>query len=616
MKRFKIPTFFTSHLSLFSLIGILLVMGTIGTAAQKLEVSPTSVSTSTDDYFELKYSIKNEKIKDWQAPNLKDFVILGGPNRSSAMQVVNGSMSSAESITYILQAKKSGTFAIPSARITTNKGKSLRSEKVKVIVGKGSKPNASARSAGGQQGGTQSGKLATNKQIFLRIVTDTTHYYSGQQVTTKYRLYTLLDISNYNITVAPNLTGFWVQDITPNRLASNQTVTIDDRVYHYYDLKTYALFPQGSGRLEIDPMEVDVSARFADQSGRRDFFGRPFFSSKNFRVTSDTLAINIVPTPKENKPENYTGAVGQFTLRANIDRRNLKANEAVKYIFTLMGAGNIMLTELPNPEFSDKFESFEPVETEDIYSKGQNIKGKKVYEYTVIPTEEGQHQLPVVQFSYFDPELKSYQTIGAGGYKLNVAKGDGTTTTTIVSDNGLHPLKNTTSLAKMGFEFFNSPVFWTLFASPFFLLPFLIRRHKQAIIDLGDVQTQIRNNANKVAIGRLVNAKEQMKSGNKKAFYDEVIHSIWGYLGNKLGMKTSDLSKQNIAMVLHQNEVGEEQVEKLLDTIKYCEMAVFAPVADADNLKGTYDDSIELISQLEQALNKQKEELPIQDHSV
>lgn len=578
------------------------------TLAQKLQVSPQQTEVGQQETFQVVYSVENANFSDFQAPDFSKFHIVGGPNRSQSMQIVNGKTSQQVSLTYVLQPKKNGTFTIPPATATIN-GKSVRSGKVKVTVTAGGKKSPSARQspAGrtpqGQQN-TQSGgtrEIDLEEGIFLTIAADTNQVYQGQQISISYRLYTAIDITNYDISGVPALTGFWVQDQTPDRLVARGREVIDDITYTTYDLKEYALFPQRSGSLEIDPMQVEITGRIPDTRRRNSFFQT--YRSVRVDRTCDPLPITALPFPEEGKPESFNGAVGQFQMTARTDAQQVKAGESVKLTVQINGTGNIKLIEAPSIIIPENFDSFDPIIKDDIYERGNKVAGTKIFEYTLIPTKPGNVLIPKVTFSYFNPETKTYQTLNSPNLRLTVGKGDGTFVTTTDDEMGiLRPIKQSVKAYQKGGSFFTSPLFWSFMALPFVLFPVFYYVHRRREDELADVVSYKRKRANKVALQRLSEAKTLMGQGEKKPFYNEVIRAIWGYLDERLNIPMSELSQDKIRSILMDNNVPEPHIAKLLQTITYCEMALFAPVKDADNLEGTYQNTLELVADIEEAL--------------
>lgn len=565
-------------------------------AGQSFSVSPTTVTTTTSEYFNIKYTLKDGSLEDFQAPSFANFSIVGGPNRSQTMSISNGAMNRSVTIEYILLAKKSGTFTLPAATVTVN-GKSLRSKKVTVKVNKG-KSNSSKGNNNNQTATKTAQDL--EEMVFLRIITDTTSFYQGQQVTVKYRLYTTVNITDYTVAENPALTGFWVQDLTPSRLKAGQREVIDEVEYTTYDLKTYALFPQRPGTLIVDPMGLEVEAKLPTQ--RRTMFGFGY-TMKHLTLKSDTAKLTIYPLPKEEKPENFGGAVGKYRLTATLDKRNTKVNDAITLKVSISGQGNIKLIDAPKLNLPEAFETFDPQIAEDIYPKGNVVNGRKTFTYTLMPSEKGKFMLEGINYGYFDPETKTYSILSSPKQQIYVAAADAVNDPNLPETrNALSGINNAQHLHQKDNYFFNSLYFWILFILPFVGFPIALISYQKQQVLASDVVGMKRKKANLVAKQRLSVAQSYLKSNDKRAFYNEVIHAIWGYLGDKLNMKLGELDKPKIKQVLEKHQIDSVTIEKVVSTIDYCEMALFAPVKDADNLKETYQNSIQLISDIDEQL--------------
>ena len=593
--------------------------------AQEFSVSPREVKVGINEYFQINYTLTEEGLADFQAPSLLNFKIVSGPNESSStsMTMSNGqvSMSKKTGISYTLMPKKTGKFTIPAATVTTVNKKTLRSEKINVRVIQGS-TGQGQKFRGRQPGGgnwpfppqtpqqqrrkqstqksSQTQKVDTDQPVFLRIVVDTNTVYQGQQVNVHYRLYTIRDISSYNLENNPSFTGFWVQDMTPNRLSAKGRVEIDKVGYTFYDMKTYALFPQRTGELSLDPLELTVQAKIPLAGKQRSWFQQ--YTTKEFRLNSDTISLNVLPLPEEGKPDNFTGAVGQFRMNGKLDRRKVKANEAISLDMTISGKGNIKLLEMPNAKFPPSFEVFEPVVSENINTGGNVISGDKYFEYTIIPNQEGNYDLPRMTFPYFDPEAGEYKELQLPLYKIIVEKGEGVPEAVQNKKLELKELKTNTRLTSRGKYFFASLPFWGLLLLPFILFPWYYNKHKKLMAELADVEGIKRRQANQVALNKLAQAKVFQEKGEKRPFYDEVIKAIRGYLEDRFGMKTSEMSKEGIRNILAGHHISNTQTTQLINIMDYCEMALYAPVADADNLSGTYQNALEVISGIEDEL--------------
>ncbi len=594
---------------------ISLVFHTANVLAQQFSVTPSSVNVSTDENFQITYSLLNVGMVDFQAPSLDDFYIVGGPNKSQSVQFVNGRTSSSVSIGFVLRAKRAGTFTIPPALITTDKRQTLRSEKVTVSVSSGRNPQSKATPnprAQHQPTSPPSGSnnaTAGNPNVWISVFPDTTKAYIGQQVTVIYRLYTNVDIGNYAVKSPPSFTGFWVEDITPTFQQTPGNTTIKGEDFRFVDIKKYALFPQRSGPLEIDPMNVQVIARIPNQQAGGGFWGGFFYSNQEVNITTDPLKLEIADLPQNGKPDNFTGAVGQYEIGTVVGNPNVETNGSVQLKIMITGSGNTKMIDLPKPNFPASIETFDPMLDEENFVQQDRVKGRKIYEYTLIPSEAGQQQLPAIEFSFFNPETRTYQTASSPPIILNVKQGKETAkpVATKALPKTLAPLNSGLSLYRQGYHLFGSPLYYALVTLPFLMFAVatvLITKRKEEQLDPEELRQKM---AQKVAIQRLATAQTHKLQNNRRAFYDEVIRTIWNYLSDRVHIPASQLDKNNIATILQQNNVSSDNINRLLQTIGYCEIALFAPSANAIDMEGTYQNAINAIAQVEEDLKNTSE---------
>ena len=85
----------------------------------KLSVSVSSDTVLLGNYFELKFTVENVASTGFEAPDLHEFNVVGGPNTSSSMSIVNGVVSQSASYTYYLEPVDIGVYTIKPAYLTT-----------------------------------------------------------------------------------------------------------------------------------------------------------------------------------------------------------------------------------------------------------------------------------------------------------------------------------------------------------------------------------------------------------------------------------------------------------------------------------------------------------------
>lgn len=110
--------------------------------------------------------------------------------------------------------------------------------------------------------------------------------------------------------------------------------------------------------------------------------------------------------------------------------------------------------------------------------------------------------------------------------------------------------------------------------------------------------------AARVAKKQLITAEKLMQQNNKDAFYTEVLTAINNYLSSKLNLPVSELSRDNIQKTLSSKAVQSTHIAKLLATLETSEYAKYAPGAVSGDLKAVYNDTVSLITELEEEINK------------
>ena len=313
-----------------------------------------------------------------------------------------------------------------------------------------------------------------------------------------------------------------------------------------------------------------------------------------------------MPLPEEAKPASFNGAVGNFNLKVDLSKTELKANDAFNLKMTISGKGNLKLISAPKLTLPDGFETYDP--------KVVEASGSKTFDYLVIPRSEGDYTLTNLDFSYFDLDAKKYVTIKSEDIKIiilapdpNSAGAQVYTTPNQVkeTENDIRYIKKGDfNLIKTENEFFNSGKHLTLLVCPLFALflgLFIRRKH---IHNNSNMILVRERKAAKLAQKQLQKAEKLKNENNKDDFYTEVLMALNNYLSDKLNIPSADLSRENIHKVLVQKQITDSVLVKLMATIETSEYAKYAPGAVSGDLQHVYQNTVDLIAELEQQLTK------------
>ncbi len=577
----------------------------------------------------------NAEGKNFTAPSFEGFNVVGGPFTSSSSSI---SMTGAgvtrtvrNSYTYALQAYQEGTFHIGSASLTVS-GNKITSEPfdIKVVPddGSGAAGAYSGGNSGQGQGQAQQGSSdpeVSGKDLFLKVIASKKSVYVGEQVVLTYKLYTRVPVSSLSVEKMPSYAGFWTKDISENNGGALRQTSeyINGFEYTVAEIQKMVVVPQRSGSLSIEPMTIECIAQVRTESKGRSndpfdvFFNDPFFNRniKNVQKTlsSSTINIEVKNLPVADKPNSFAGAVGNYTLKSEIDKTELSTNDAFTLTYTVSGQGNVELVQMPAPVFPPDFEVYDPKITTSVDHNSQGLTGTKKAEYLVIPRRAGSFNIPAAEFSFFNPSTDSYQTLTADAYSLNVQKGkDSDQGGGIYASNQedikylgsdiRHIKRDNAKLRPVHSSFFGSTAYYVVLLALlllFVILLILLKKRQQLTQDTAANRNR---KADKVARGRLKNALQYLKAKDQEKFYVEMSQALWGYIADKTGIERSKLSMDTVSETMRAKNVPDDLTQQFVDTLNSCEFARFAPGSAEEKMDELYHKGIDVISRAEKVL--------------
>lgn len=559
---------------------------------------------STGDRFKIEFTANGE-ISNFKAPNLSNFRVLSGPNQSTSMSWVNGNMSASYTYSYILMAVKEGDFTIKPA-IAAYKGDAYSTNTLNLKVTKGANVQAPAGNNNKSSNVTQKD---LSDDIFIKSSVNKTKVYQGEQIIATYKLYTKVNIAANELVKNAELNGFWSQEVDLGQSQWSQEV-IGGYRWNVATIRKIVLFPQRSGNLEIDPLVMKFIIQKRVQGGSNSVFDQFFGRVENYEqeLKSKPIKITVLPNPENGKPENFTNAVGNLNMSASISTTNVKANEAINLKVKVSGKGNIPLIDEIPIEFPDDFETYDPKVNDNYKTTSSGVSGSREYDYLIIPRHEGTFTIPSVSFSYFNPSSKKYETINSEPFTINVAKGDGSAGNVTYSGSDKEEVeiigKDIRYIDLKGFtpkgghdSFYGSIWFYLLLllAPLTLVIGYFLRNKFRA--SKSDIAGTKRRKAGKIASKHLQSAKKSLDEGNKNEFYENIAKALFGYVGDKLSIPSSELNQDNIKEQLISLNIQEATSNQLLEVISTCDMARFAPVNVSE--QEIYTQSENIINQIE-----------------
>ncbi len=609
------------------LLPILLCIALIAYAADDGDVEfkvNTPMLVSVGETFRVEFALSggDAERNSFTPPSFGGLEVMAGPSvsTSSSVQYINNTMTRSQqtSYTYVVVADSAMTYTVAPATIKV-KGKEYRTKSTPIEVVRERASSSSSSSTSNQTGDQAdlSNRVATD-DILLRMEVSRRNLYQGEPLRATLKLYSRVSVVGSEEYKMPTFNGFWKQEIPIDNSVSTRE-TYNGKVYEVRVLSENLLYPQQSGKLTIEPASMVAIAQVVMQSrgGGNPFFGgREVYNVKR-KVATPAIEIDVKELPM-GAPASFSGAVGRFTIESSLSSDDITANSAANFNLRLAGEGNLSFIQAPKLNLPASFELYSVKGSEEVKTTRNGTIGYKQYDYPFIARTQGSFELPGVEFSYFDPSGDRYVTLSTEIIPINVAPdasgGDDTLSPTMVktiSKGDVKMLGQDIRFIKLSSkEFFEqaSPLVLSRFyyaiisaiVALFVVIYFIVR---QSMSNSRNTVLMRGKRANKVAVQRFKLAKKYMELSDERAFYEEILRAMWGYMGDKLNIPVATLTRESVREKLIKRGVSAEVAQRFSQIVTKCDEAQYSPMASTQ-MGETYIDALDFISRIETQIKK------------
>ncbi len=621
-------------------LSLFLLTGYYTHAQVKFSASISPSEIGKNEYAELKLMVENAReVTQIVPPDLRNFIIISGPNQESGMTMINGAVRKYIAINFILKPRATGVFTIPSSLAKADAG-DYKSNPVKLkVVANATGNNAASHAINSPFGGIdpfadpaprpsyndfilRKGENPVDKirkNMLVRVEIDKQSCYVGEPVVATYKLYTRLK-SESNMIKNPSFNGFSVLDLQQPNDMSYHIEKLDGREYNVYTIRKVQLYPLLAGNLELGVVEIENNVQFikAEYIDRQpDVFNDMFQDMANLNIPpegmeiqkvslqSKPLTVLVKPLPEENKPAGFKGAVGRFTIETKVEKNNFSTDDAGNLAVIISGEGNLQMINAPEIAWPAGIEGFDPKATDDLYKGTVPVSGRKIFEFPFTVAQAGTYDLPATSFSFFDTRDGRYKTVTSMPLQISVSKGTGKppqiNADTIVT---VKPQQN--YLAR----FFSNRLRVVSVIAVIILLGliFWLKKDskkekqsaeeallKQEMIDAEKpVEEIIQAQQNPLAL-----AEECLQRQDTNLFYTHLNLGLKNYLSKKFDIPAEELNRKNIVEKLDAKGVNNEtavELQKLLDEIEW---QLYTPFVNNEQMQGLYDQTAHMIQLLD-----------------
>lgn len=524
----------------------------------------------------------------------------------SGFSSINGVTTRSYAATYTatMRATKEGSYSYGPVAVG-----GVKSNQVRYTIG-----NASATQAhpSTQTGNAPDSSDDTDKpkyigkgdgNLFLRASVSSSTAYEQQALVYTVKLYTTYDAIKFvGATAAPKFDGFVIEE-SKDISSSLSFETYQGKTYATAVIARYIIFPQMTGNLKVTGNNYTIAV------DRREYYHDSFFGNMSFstplqlNVSPNDLVVNVKELPAP-KPADFSGAVGRFRLTSSLAGSQFKSNQAASVVYTLTGTGNIKYVQMPDlsAQYPPEIEVYTPTTKQDVKVGSSNVSGTVTFDYSFMPLEEGSFRIPDVRLVYFDPETGKYETTVAKGYSIQVGKGSASGQNADRArtrfDSRLQKI-DPADLSGEARPYIRSVFYWLWFILPVVMLVAAVAIYRRYVSLHADMASFNSRRADRTARRRLKKAAAAMKKGDADRFYDELLVALWGYLGDKLKMPTSELMRDNVRQVLSSRNVSDDVSDTFIRIIDDAEFAKYSSAGGKENLGNAYSEATRIINRLE-----------------
>ncbi len=564
---------------------------------------------SLDDQLTLKVSAsgKTTKIPSPTLPDLPDFTV-SSAGRSQNVSLINGKFSSSVTFNYILSPRKAGKYTIPPITLAY-KGTTYKTSPIDIEVTSSATHYPPYKSSPPQTSSPREEHLERNEDIFITTSVDKKTAYVNEQVILTFKFYHRVRLLSQPQYSPPDTTGFWSEDLPPQK---NYAGMIKGLHYTVTEVKT-ALFPTSHGKYTIG--SANLKCNIEDFS-RDNFLGDSFFQSffsggKTKTLKSSPIQIKVLPLPKKGKPEDFIGAVGQYSVATSIDKDKIQINQPITLTISISGKGNLKTISLPSLKDIKNFKKYKTVSSLNVSKQNYTIKGSKTFTTMIVPQKAGEQTISIPPFSFFNPKEKKYKTIHPPPIKIEVLpalKEESSSLSTlpqfregikILGEDIRHIKTNINNKRKVIF-LYQSPLFIGFHLGALLIL-FLLRQYKKQTDRLNrDIGYARNKQALKTVNHTLKKAKKIINIQNTKQFYSLLANGLLSYLGDKLNFAARGITREELGKQLKERNIPQDIINQCIKILENSDFARFASSKfNTEDLKNDYQEATKIIKQLE-----------------
>ena len=406
------------------------------------------------------------------------------------------------------------------------------------------------------------------------MVVDKKSCFVGEPVLATFKLFSRLE-SKSDIVKNPGFYGFTVYDMVS--LADKQLTTeyVNGKPFDVHMIRKVQLYPLQAGTFIIDAMEVKNKVEFSRSvvnkkteqqivegmlnSGESDLpaEGTEVIETE---ISTAPVSIEVKPVPEKNKSNDYSGAVGKFTIAAKLEKSDLKKNEEGILEIIISGNGNFTQLGSPSIQWPSGIEGFDPFVLDSVDKAKIPLAGKRKFRFGFVCASQGKYVLPPIKFSFFDPDSNKYTTISTPPIPVSVSNEE-------LKSIVIEEKKNTIAAQSEKISRIAAGVVIFLVLSV--LAYWILRKKEPAVPTVIPEKTFL-------SVEESLQSVRGVETTRDKDFFRELYAAIWKHLSNYFILAGTEKNAHRLLSVLKEKGAGITEINSLNEILSDCETGMYA----------------------------------------
>jgi len=583
---------------LLRVVALLLVAATGGATAATItaRLSPEVLGIKDEAVLDVSVSAgATGALATPQLPHLDGWqVVSRGSSRN--MSFVGGELETSVTYSYTLRPLREGTLTIPAISVEIG-GERIASEPLTAEVKSGSLTHGRGRGRRSllddpfaRRRNRGSGReIDPYQHVEIETRVDRRECWVGEQVTLAFRLATspYIRFDRQPLYTAPEVAGAWVEALGDQMRRTEVRGGVEWEVVEI----RYALFPTTAGVVTVGPAKLDGVVN----AGSMDIFSMMRRSGRRLLLETDPIEISAAALPEADRPKQFAGAVGQYRVRADVERDHATANDPLTLTIEVSGIGNLNTVPEPALPEVEGLRFFEPQSEVELAPQGARLAGRRVFTRLIVPESAGTIILPELELNFFDPVRESYRSTRSSAMRIEVLPDQAQSRGPIVTGLSKEEVKRLkaeieyikTDLSRIehqGGQSYDGGGFWAMAGAPLLAIAgaLAIRRRRHLL------ETDVGYARGSRAMKRLESRLAELRSipeGSNQA-WALASRVLLDFVGDKLNLNAAGLTTDETLCLLESSELPDEVVAEVREFLSACDLARYASASFSESQAG------------------------------